>query len=146
MSVAVASKLDLLLALTALIVFALPAVSAGDGVTVAGQCYNQDGSQGGEDYAEVDTDTVDVLPNLFSGHGAIEALVLFATQTVADGQPSTACKSHDCASDCDTASGEKQRFDYLMVEARALGIEVQACYDKTVWIDGHCPERPTGPA
>lgn len=156
MLAALTSKLSLALTLGMLTLIALPSAIAGDGVTAAGQCYNADGTQGGEDYAEVDTTNgASVLPNVLSGHGAIEAAVLLATQTVADGSPGKACKAHDCLSGCDTAGGEKQRWDYLLVQVRAGGNTFSVCYvgaaggSQNVLISpagDACPTRPSGPA
>lgn len=143
-------KLPLLLMLGALTAFAFPLVQA-DGVGLSGQCYNADASQGGEDEVRVDSGgTIKVLPNLLSGHGVIEALTLFATETVKDGgQTGNACKRYDCFSNCPV--GQSERYDYLEADATVGGNTVQACYrtnpngqGASVVITGECPSSPTG--
>ncbi len=122
-----------LVGLIALAMLSMPVTA--DGVGLSGECYNADGTEGGQGRVEVSADEQDLL-TADEAISIANALVLFGANT-AD-RPNQ-CKQPDSADGVD-------RDDYLEVHAG----DVQVCYKGTLQSpqlgNERCQTSPKGPA
>lgn len=136
----------LIVGLVALTLVGLVPTGAADEVSVSGQCYNEDASEGGGGSLNSGD------PLSFPGQvlSIVDALVLFGTESANDGSTGNACKRYDCTQeevDAGTCEGDSARKDYLAVHL--LDGTVEVCYDGNTDVvhvnDPECPEQPNGP-
>lgn len=109
--------------------FSMP-VSA-DSVGLSGECYNADGTEGGQGSVSASANGVDDDLTVDEALSIANALAHFGTESANDRSTGNACKQ-----------SEESRADYLEVHAAGN----QVCYRGTVVTDGSCPTTPSGPA